>query len=309
MKSTEITTILFKQEVTPGVDPVPTTGANGVLAFDVRMKPMEGQEATRKRSTAFFSAPQQFPTKLFQELSFETDLVGHATRGTAPAWSALAKAAGLAEVATPGTSVVYNPVSTGIPSATIYVNFDGVQHKLRYARGDCMLKLSAHGLPRMAWRFLGLYEEPTDVAAVQPTLTTWADPQVVNYVNTPTFTINGYAAKMSAFELAFNSNLFLRELVNAQSVEISGREPLISTTIEAEPMATFNPFLLARQQTAFAVNLVHGTGSGRIVTVNAPNCRLNRPEGPGEEDKLINWPLKIVPLPTASNDDFTITLT
>jgi hypothetical protein len=309
MKSALLTTILAKPEVTYAVDPAPTTAANGMLCFDVKMSPMEGQEAERKRLLGYFSAPQKLPTGLFQQLTFETELVGNATVGTPPSWGVLAKACGLAEVVVAVTSVTYNPIATGLASATLYVNFDGVQHKLRGARGDCTVKMSTHGLPRLAWRFIGLYEDPTDQALVQPVLTTWQDPTPVNFINTPTFTINGFAAKMRTLELAFNGNLLYRELVNGQSVEIRDREPMISTQIEAEAMATFNPYPLAKNQTAFALNMVHGLGAGKIVTLNAPNCRLMRPEGMTDVEKALDWPLKITPLPTVGNDDFTIRLT
>jgi hypothetical protein len=309
MKSATLTSLLAKAEVTYGVDPGPTTVADGILAYDVKLAPMEGQEAERKRTLGHFSAAQKFPTGLFQQLTFETEMVGHATRGTMPAWGNLAAAAGMAVVASAGVSVTLTPKSTGLGSSTLYVNFDGVLHKLRGARGDCTIKASMHGLPRLAWRFIGLYEDPTDTAIVLPTLIAWQDPMPSNFINTPTFTINGFAAKGRSFELAFNTSLSYRELWNAQSVEINEREPMISTQIEAESMATLNPYLLARNQTSFAINLVHGLGSGKIATIAAPNCRLMRPEGMTEVDKRLDWPLKITPLPTVGNDDFSIVLT
>jgi hypothetical protein len=176
-------------------------------------------------------------------------------------------------------------------------------------RGNVSIKLDVHGLPKMFWTMTGLYDDPTDVALVLPTLTNWQDPQPANFVNTPTFTINGYAAKMRNFELNRGSQVVYRELVNANSIEIRSHNPMITTQIEAEPMATLNPNVLAKNQTAFGINLVHGVGANRIVTLAAPNCRMMRKEGLTEVDKGLEWPLKITPLPTIGNDDFTITLT
>ena len=308
-KTVEFMTLLAKLEVTQNLDPVPTGGANGLLAFNVKVTPMPGQDAERKRSLPYFSAPQKFPSGMYREITFETEMVGHAVAGTQPAWSAIAKAAGLAETLNAGVSVVYNPIAQGAQTATLYFYRDGTLFKLRGARGDATIKLSAHALPMIAWKFIGLYDEPTDVANATPTLTGFQQPMVANKVKTPTFTINGFAAVMRNFELALNSKLIYRELVNSQAVHITGRDPMISTQIEAESMATLNPFNLAENQTAFAISLIHGVGAGKIISLSAPSCRMMRPDAETAQDGIAEWPLKITPLPVAGNDDFTLTLT
>jgi hypothetical protein len=308
-KYTRLKVLLVKTEVTYGTDAAPTGGANAMLAFNVQIKPMMGQDAARKFEREYFSAAQKLPTGLYMEISGEIEMVGNAAPGTAPGWSALAKACGLAEVITASTSVAYNPVSVNHGSATIHYYDDGVRHALTGCRGTAEIKLNAHGVPMLAFRMMGIYADPTDVANPATTLTSFQTPQPANKVNTPTFTINGVACVMRSYTLNLGNSLVYRELVGSQEVLISDREATLQAQVNAVTMATLNPFTLAKNQTSFAVSLVHGVGAGKIVTVNCPACRMSRVEGYTEQDGIREWPLAMTPLPTAGNDEFTITLT
>jgi hypothetical protein len=161
----------------------------------------------------------------------------------------------------------------------------------------------------MAVTLTGLYQKPTDTAGVVPTVSAFQQPLPVTKTNTPTFTINSVACVMRNFELDFGNVVQPRMLVGAEEVVISDSNEQITTQIEAVPLATLDPYALAAAQTSFAVNLVHGSGSGKIVTINAPTCRMMRPESIANEQNIVEWPLRITPLPNAGNDLFTITLT
>lgn len=309
MKLSDLIVLLLKEEVTYGLDPTPVAGTDAVLAYSPKLVPMEGQEAERRRALPYFSNAQRFPTGLFQTLTFETDLIGNPAVGTAPAWAPIMRSVGMAQTLNAAVSAVFNPVSTGHKSSTIWFWQDGILHKLSGARGSAKLKINVHGLPKLEWSFTGLFSQPTDTANAVPVLTAWPEPQVANFEQTPTFTINGVAAVAQDFELDFGNKVSFRNRVNSRRVDILGRDAMANTTIDAEPLATLNPFTLAANQTSFAVNLVHGVGAGKVTTVNMPNCRLMRPEGYTDSDSRLDWPLKIVPLPTAGNDEFTITCT
>jgi hypothetical protein len=303
--------LLVKKEVTYGVDPVPTGAANAISAQNVKIMPMQGQDATRDIDLPYFQAPQKFPTGVYQEITFDLEMIGGAALGVAPAWSAIAQACGLAEVLSAGVSVAYNPISTGFASATVYLNIDGILFKMTGARGDIKAKLGVHGLPMLEVRMMGLFNAATDTPAPVPTLTAFQQPQVANADNTLTCTMNGVAIAARNYDLMFGGKLVYRELMGSTSkqVLVTDREPSLSMQIEATPLATLNPYVLAKNQTAFAVNIVHGVGAGKITTIAAPNCRLSRPDQNAEQDTIWEWPLSITPLPTAGNDEFTITLT
>ncbi len=302
-------TLLAKLQPTPGVDPVPTNVLNGMLVRNLSVRPMNGTDVSRELERQHYGAQQMFPVGLHVVASFELELVGHATRGTRPAWGDIARACGLAEVATPGTSVVYNPVSSGHSLATLYFAHAGFRQIITDCRGTAVLRVNANSIPVMAVTLTGLYQKPTDTAGIIPTVTAFQAPMPVTKTNTPTFTINGVACVMRNFELDFGNVVQPRMLVGAEEVVISDSNEAITTQIEAVPLATLDPYALAANQTSFAVNLVHGVGSGKIVTINAPTCRMMRPETIANEQNIVEWPLRITPLPNAGNDQYTLSLT
>jgi hypothetical protein len=302
-------TLLAKIQPTAGTDPVPTNVANGMLVRNLSVRPMNGTDVSRELERNHYGAQAMFPVGLHVVASFEIELIGHATRGTAPAWSAIARACGLAEVVSAGTSVVYNPVSSGHSLVTLYFAHAGFRQIITDCRGTAVLRVNANQIPVMAVTLTGLYQKPTDTAGVVPTVSAFQQPLPVTKTNTPTFTINSVACVMRNFELDFGNVVQPRMLVGAEEVVISDSNEQITTQIEAVPLATFDPYALAAAQTSFAVNLVHGSGSGKIVTINAPTCRMMRPESIANEQNIVEWPLRITPLPNAGNDQFTITLT
>ncbi len=303
------TVLLSKQEATYGVDPTLTAVANGMLFFDAKLQPNLGQEVERRPASSFFRSPQKLPTKQYRKLTGFTELIGHPAKGTAPMWSPLATSSGLSQAAVAATSVTYTPATDNIGSATHYFNIDGVRHRLLGARGNGVLKVIPHDIPKIEWDIMGLYEAPTDVAQTAPTLTNWAEPQVSNFENTPTFTVNGVALELAEFSLDFGRKVVLRNRPNGRYVTITDGTPVVKFKVAYEAMATFNPFTLNDNQTAFAINLVHGIGANKIVTVSLPNCRMNLPQDLSEEDGLADITLEAVPLPTAGNDEFSIVLT
>lgn len=88
------------------------------------------------------------------------------------------------------------------------------------------------------------------------------------------------------------------------------RSESISARVEALPLSTFNPYAIAEARTRQAVQLVHGTQAGKIVTIGAPTCSLGRLTGIEQSQNVAEWPLSLTPLPTNAGDDqWTITLT
>ena len=83
----------------------------------------------------------------------------------------------------------------------------------------------------------------------------------------------------------------------------------LACTVEAVPLTTFNPFALANAQTQIAANIVHGTVAGNIATIAMPTAQVLRPAGYENQQNILEWPLRLTPLPSAGNDQFSITLT
>lgn len=301
-------TLLVKPEVTYGVDPVPTAGANGILATNVSLQPMEGEDVDRNLETPYFGGSAKIPVGLYAVLSFDVELVGSGAAGTAPAWGPLLRACGIAETVTPGTKVEYSPITDSPESVAIYLAIDTVRHVLLGARGTVVFKLNAQAIPVMSFTLTGLFAAPTTQAKITPTTTAFKTPLVATKTNTPTFTIGGTAMILRSFELNLGNQVERRLLVGYEGIHITDREEALKLQVEAVALATYNPFTIAQNQTLQAIALTHGVTAGYRVKLDIPNAQQHRLSGYANEQNVVEWPLDFTPLPTAGNDQWKLTL-
>ncbi|WPY94676.1 hypothetical protein T8T21_00695 [Limimaricola variabilis] len=301
--------LLFKLEATYGADATPTGAANGILATEVKLTPMEGQDVSRDLETPWLGAQPTIPADLHAKLSFRVELEPSGTAGTAPAWGGLIRACAMAETIVAATSVTYNPVTDAHESGTFYLWLGATLQKIKGARGNCMLKVDASGIPYLEFEFTGLWAAPEEAARDTPTLTGFEKPQVASNANTPGFTVGATPLVLRSFQLDFGNQVEPRFLIGAENVVITDKAEAIQMTVEAVPLTTLDPFALAASQAATALELVHGTTAGRIVTLAVPAMQMQRPQAPQQAQGIVEWPLRAVPLPQAGNDQFTLTLT
>lgn len=301
--------LLAKIEVTYGTDSVPTAAANGILATDVSLVPMDGEDVTRNLERQFLSADPSIPVAVRSVLTFSVELVGSGTAGTAPAWGPLLRMCGVAEVVTAGTKVEYNPITDNHESGSIYLAIDTTRHVLLGARGNCVIKLNAQGIPVATFTMTGLFSTPTEQAKVAPTLTAWQGPQVATKANTPTFTIGGSAFVLRDFEFDLGNDVQPRMLIGSESVLIVDKAEKLTTRVEAVPVTTYNPYTIAQNQTLQAISLLHGTIAGKKVQLDFASTQQGRVTSLEENQKIVEWPLNFVPLPVTGNDQWKITLT
>lgn len=301
--------ILAKLEASYATDPNPSAGLDAILGTDVQLVPMEGSDVSRDLETPYLGAQGTIPTELHMKLSYKVELVGSGTAGTAPAWGPSLRACGVAETIDAGVSVTYNPVSDDHESVTLYVVIADTQYKMIGSRGTCKLNFPAQGIPYLEFEFTGLFTKPAEVIRVNPDLTRFQKPQVVSDRNTPVFTLDGDGFVMRSCMLDFGNEVEARFLVNSEGILITDRSDVIQTTVEAVPLTTFDPFDLAAEQVAVPLVLAHGTVAGKVVTLNVPVAQMQRPQGLESSQNIKEWPLRMVPLPTAGNDQWTLVLT
>lgn len=302
--------ILAKLEAAYGVDPVPTGALDAVLATNVTLTPMAGQDVSRELELPSMGAQPTIPAGLNATLAFEVEMTASGVAGTPPAWGRLMRACAVAEVISAGVSVAYNPVSQGHESISLHFNVDGTRFLLGGARGTAVLRIGAQAVPKIAFTFTGIYAQPTALALPVPVLTAWPAPLLATSVNTPVFTIGGTALVMRSLDMDLGNAVETRFLIGSESVFITGRGETIATTVDAVPLATLNPFQLAQSQATSPLILQHGTAAGGRITLNAPRAQMQRPSGLGQSQNIVEWPLSLVPLATGAGDDqWTLTLT
>jgi len=301
--------LLAKIESTYGTDPTPAA-TDAVLVSALEVQPLQLELKDRELILGYLGNTEMVVGQRLVGVSFDVEIAGSGTPGTAPKWSALMQACGFAETIVASTSVTYSLVSSAFKGVTLYFFADGVRHKVTGCRGTWSMALEADEIPKISFSFTGIFNAPTDETQPTPTFTNQADPVIVNSANTATLQVHGYAACLSAFSLDLANETPFRQLAGCtQQVMITDRKPEGEVTIEAPTIAQKNYFSSASTQTAGQFSWVHGTTAGNIITFTAPTCNLGSPEY-DEDAGVIMLKLPFMPQPTAAgNDEFTLACT
>lgn len=270
--------LLLKLEPTYGTDSTPTPASDSVLALDLVIRTHQGPTETRNLDRPNLGAEIEYHTSLHTELTFRLELAASGAAGTAPAIGPVLRCCGLAETIVAATSVTYDPVSESHESATCKFNLDGKLFVLLGSRGTWRLMKGARTIPHMDVTIWGMHVKATD--QVMPTdedFSAFQTPIPVSNANTPTFTLHGYSAPMESLNIDAGQPLAHRDLVGGESIEISNRvvtgqvlleDPLVA---EQDYEATVEGHLLG------ALQIVHGSTAGSIITIDAPKVQLLRP--------------------------------
>lgn len=305
--------LLAKIETTEQTDPTPTGAANAILCKNLEVTPLEAEIVDRDVIRAYLGSSDQLIAAYMVKLSFEVELQGAGTAGTAPAYGPLLRACGMSETTSAGVSVTYRPISGGFESATLYyqpadnVAASSPLHKAVGCRGNVEFTLNAKQVPVAKFSFTGIYVAVADATNLTATYTSFRTPAVVNKQNTPTFTFLGHTAKMSEFNLNMNNQVVYRNLVNEERVIITDRKAGGSVTFDAPTIASKNFFTEALGSTLGSLSLIHGATAGSIIEIAATSTvDITSPTyGVSDEIVTIVAPFVLVPT-TAGNDEFSL---
>jgi hypothetical protein len=307
MKS-DLRLMLAKIEAVYGVDSAPASANTMLIRWRDLPQPAPSDYVDRQLLRPYLGRSQLYKANSKVTFSFASEAAGSGTAGTPPPWRYLARMCGFAETTNTGVSTVYNPISTGEESSTIYYWIDGIQQKVVGCRGSLSLNFAAGQVPLINFDAMGVYAAPTDAAMGTPSWTFWKDPLVANNTNTPTFTLHGYGAKLRELRLDIARERIWRDWVNTRGVELGGRTPSGSVTIEMPAIASKDYFTIDQASTPGALVLIHGTVAGNIFRIDAPKVQLMNPRYATEQDLLL-LTMDVALLPNAGNDELTITLT
>ena len=169
---------------------------------------------------------------------------------------------------------------------------------------NAKLTADAKSIPKWQFEITGTYQAATAGALPAANYAVFQDPYGVNKTNT-TLSLHGTAVACSAFSLDFGNTVIKRDLINVDTIEITGRKSTGSVTIDNTLVSEKNWVELARQSTRGPLALKHGPGANNVVELIAPNVQLGKPTF-GEADGIqqITIPLRYVPV--AGNDEWEI---
>ena len=302
--------ILAKAESSYGSDPTPTGSANYVQVIDLNIEPIVSDEVSRDLIRPYMGNYEVIPANTRVNVTFDVEMSGSGSAGTAPKYGAILKACGLSETVVSSTSVTYAPVTTPSDSVTLFVNYDGIRHKVTGARGTFSLNCEVNNIPRISFSLTGIFNAPTDTALPTVTVSNQASPLIFKNGSTSNFAIFGFAAALQSWNLDFNNEVIYRELVGGtKEVLITDRRPSGTAVIESPALSAHNFFTDYTGTSTGTNTWLHGTVAGNKVTVSCPQTDLGQPTYE-ESDGITMLSLPFMATPTSSgNTEFSLVYT
>lgn len=315
-RSTRKYAVLAKIESVYGTDSVPTGGANAILVSNVNVNPLNASNVDRNLLRTYYGASEQLIGVAFKEISFDVELVGSGTAGTAPGWGPLLRACAMAETIIAVTRVDYLPISAAFESLSMYCYADGVQHVLLGARGEWGLTMKVGEKPMLNFRFQGIDGSESAVANPALTLSAFLTPQVVTDAFTPNAKTGGTVSPTGAPAISAGTDfattgivlqsgnaLNFKSIINLQEMEINDR--VVTGTVEMDLTAAAEVTALAavRANTVAAMSFEHGTVTGRKVLLHLPTVqRINPRYADLNQSLLTSFDVRCVPGATGNDE-------
>ena len=307
--------ILAKIEVTYGTDPVPTGLANAMLVSNLALTPLNAQNVDRGLIRNFMGGSDQLVGNAHKELSFDVEVAGSGTAGTAAAWGPLLRGCGWAEVVTAGQRVEYNPISNTFESVTLYAHVDGALHKLLGCRGTVQFDLKEGVRPVMKFKFMGLDGGVSAVANPSLTLTAWKQPMVINDPNTGDITLGctyatgvlsgGTIYPSQGMNIDVGNTAQYIPLLGGQSVDITQRVSVGNMILDLTAAQEVTFMSGVQANTSQGVGLLHGITAGNKVLFYAPAVQLINPKHVNVNGRILqSYDMRM--LPVSGNDELRV---
>ena len=302
--------ILAKSEATYGTDPTPTGAANAILVRNLEITPLQAETVSRDLIRPYLGVSDQLLAQTRVEVTFEVELAGSGTAGTAPAYGPVLKACGLSETVVATTSVTYAPVSASFSSCTIYFHNDGIRHKVTGCRGTFEMNCEVGQIPVISFTLTGIYNAPTDTALPTPTYNDQATPVIFKEGNTTSFSAFSYAGCLMSYSFNMANDVIYRELVGCtKEIMITNRAPSGTVVIEAPTITAKDFFAAATGSSTGSITFQHGQTAGNIVTMTTAQSDLgNLTYSDQDGIQMLNLPFIAVPT-SSGNDEMSLVFT
>lgn len=274
--------LLVKEESVIGTDSVPVVADNAIQAANIKVS-YKGDLLERNIQTSTLSPTAPVIGKRSVEVTFECELKGSGTAGTAGKLGDLLEACGFAETVSAGSSVTYTPHSGVMKTVTIYVydmpdTGSARLHKITGAVGNMKLNLEAGAFGKVEFSFQGNYNAVADVApATAPTYEATLPP----IVQSSSFTLNGVTSLVvQAVQLDTGNGIIARDDISSangvKAFMISTRKAQGTFSPEAVTIATYDFWGDWIAATARALSVVVGSVAGNICTITAPKVTIDQ---------------------------------
>lgn len=308
------TVILAKVETTSGTDAAPTGGSNAIFISNASFEYLYNN-VDRDLIRGYLGASEQLAGSRFMRATFDVEISGSGTAGTAPAWGPLLQGCAMAETISAGSRVEYNPITASMQTLTIYYYDDGVLRKALGCMGNVELAMGEGDRPLFKFSFLGVDGGTTAASNATPTFTAWKVPLVITDPNTGDIKLGGtYATGAITGGTAYPSRgLTLNlgndprqiQLLGGQRVDINQRATTGSMELELTAAQEATLMTDINANTLTSLSFEHGTTAGGKVLFYAPKVqRINPKLVDYEGNRLAGMDLRLTP--NSGNDELLI---
>ena len=296
--------ILAKAEATYGVDSIPTAALNAIRAFDVTAVPVEGDEIENAYVQAHFGSTPTTQVTQYKSLSFSVPFSGVAALGTVPGVAELLRMCSVSVTNTPATSTKFNPVTDNPESGTLIFNIDGIKHASYGVRGTVTVDANAKAAPAWKFELKGSFVPLVDAALPTGAIyTKFLNPLGVNKANT-TLSVDGVAVAASAFSFVLGNEVVKEDLMNVDSVDITGRKSTGSVTFRNTDVAVRDWVGMGLARAQVAISFRHGQAATNTVKFTAARAEIGKPTYSDSNGvQMIVLPLRFIPS-DAGNDEW-----
>ena len=304
--------IYFKTETTYNTDPTPTT-SDAILVRNVSMQPEGLRMNQRGAVRASIGQLQEVYGGQLKRITFECEVKGSGTAGTAPEIGPLLEACGMEETVVAVTSVTYAPESAAHESGTIYY-FEGgrKRHILTGCRGTVRLAVEAGGILFAYFEFVGHHTEPTDQSLPSPTY----DSSVPRAAVGMAISVNGVTAIVAkSWEWNLNNTIALPASIAATDgygeILLTQRDVRGQVVIEAEldSVIDIDSLFSAGTRFAFASGTLGSVAGNRVVVSTPSSSTYVTNTTPGDADGLRLRTVEMAVDDSTPNQELSISFT
>lgn len=291
-----VAVVLAKKETTNGTDAVPTGALNAIVTRNFSGGLVETDRIDRNLDNGSYGASPSAPSNERRTFSYEVEIAGSGTAGTAAAWMELLEGCGMgAAVLTASTDAKQTFAAPG--TMTSLTHYDYLQDQRRKALGcvgTYQMDFTAGNYPFITLNWTGLLPAATPFDKSAPgatTLTRWKQPVEVNDANTD-FLLDTYACKLKSWKCDAGVTVAMRNLVGSRYVRRGNHAVKSTLVIEAVDVATKDYISTLRNGSLVAFLLTHGITAGNIVEISSTKTQIVS-IAESKEDDVVMWTIEL----------------
>lgn len=304
--------LLAKVETSYNSEASPTAGSNAILVENLQWSFEGARRAERNALTTKFAPLKSLYAGSLIGLSFDVEIKGSGSAGTAPELAPLLLGCGMSETVVAATSVAYAPDNdpSNHESLTMYLYEDGIRYKITGARGSFSMSLQTAQAGKLSFKFVGhLLPNTADTALASPTLSSVVPPVIKSVV----FEVDSYEAIVSKLEVDPGITVATPDNMASDDgygeIRITAMAPTFSIDPEATVLATYNWLTKWQSSASYLMQTgVIGTSAGNRYKFEAP-AAVYTELGTGDRDGILTREIKGMLTDTSGAAFMTLTFT